>query len=824
MGILIIVLGNIIQLLEELIMNIDFSNAWVQGILIAAAGTILAAIVTFLYKLIRKSGGGFVSFLSRKSKQKTGLDLYRQTLEEETLQISHPWMKEDQTLSDILVDVNFELKGKTEKIDLQNFLRQTFKTGNSPRILILGKPGSGKSIAMRVIAKLIWDLLPGNPIVPVILNFSDIKGLHTHEELKRAIIQKLEYYQFEKGNINSLAADNFVEENLFSGKILLLIDGYDELDKSNRATARILAKNFLSTFRNIPAVLSSRDAVYERELAFDSLTPIKVHMAPFTPFAVLKFLSQWNFNGGKSARDLFNMIYGRAHLSELASNPLMLTIIAFLYSLPKYTLPDNRVQFYEQCTRALLAEWDRARDVTRANKFESHQKTSVLSKIAFEQITIAKETDEFISQEKVHLITQDEMNRLGLKKEEYSTFTNEIVQNSGLLQFITPSDYRFPHRTFMEYFAANYIDKQSDYKELLYLYNQDPDRWKQTLLLYLGLNEYPDYTKAILNHLKAIFINSWNDINPQTAVFDGLTECAAIDSVTASQVLDIGKKYLVKKKFHPDIVEQLGYIAANPRWEHAGIAKEILLQLLDSNLSDNNYQSALLALLHSRDNEIEKIIIDSLNRINLEKIILNLGTDGAAFINRLFTIDLSKSDKEYIIEGLRESGKHEILGSILIENKDIEIKETSAFALLKMSKLNGFMARLSTLNTSSLDSRTTQLLDDIFSRWGWHTDNPTSIEGQKVAILICYYAAKKVFSEIRTTHKNAIKLSEELKKTVEPRLIYLTSSFLTENGIPFHEYNLLGENFSNVSISIQSLQKHWKKFPNYFKKTLVQIR
>jgi hypothetical protein len=110
-------------------------------------------------------------------------------------------------------------------------------------------------------------------------------------------------------------------------------------------------------------------------------------MAPFTPFAVLKFLSLWKFEGPKTARALFEMINGKAHLAEMASNPLMLTIMAYLYSLPKYTLPDNRVEFYEECTRALLEVWDRSQQRNRANRYESHQKIAKLNRLAFQHIS-----------------------------------------------------------------------------------------------------------------------------------------------------------------------------------------------------------------------------------------------------------------------------------------------------------------------------------------------------------------------------------------------------------------------------------------------------
>jgi len=124
------------------------------------------------------------------------------------------------------------------------------------------------------------------------------------------------------------------------------------------------------------------------------------------------------------------------------------------------------VQFYEQCSLALLEEWDRTKQVDRANKFESHQKVAVLSRVAFEHISSADINDELIDREVIHKYVREVMERMSLKKEEYPLMTNEIVRNSGLIHAIPPDDYRFPHRTFMEYFAAFYLEKKKSFEEI----------------------------------------------------------------------------------------------------------------------------------------------------------------------------------------------------------------------------------------------------------------------------------------------------------------------------------------------------------------------
>jgi hypothetical protein len=125
----------------------------------------------------------------------------------------------------------------------------------------------------------------------------------------------------------------------------------------------------------------------------------------------------------------------------------------------------------------------------------------VLNRIAFQHVGTRGSDDELIHEDVIHTNTREEMARLSLKTAEYPRMEDEIVQNSGLLQKIPPIDFRFPHRTFMEFFAASYLDKKKSARDILQLYDSDPKKWKEVLLLYLGLNKNQEYADAILKQL-----------------------------------------------------------------------------------------------------------------------------------------------------------------------------------------------------------------------------------------------------------------------------------------------------------------------------------
>ena len=105
-------------------MKFDWSDPNFMSLLIGVVGAIIGAYLNFLLTRFWKSGKSFAGFFLRKIKEKTGLDYYREDLEAKTLGISHPWMKEEQTLTDVLVPINFETGKTTGREQLEVYLSQ----------------------------------------------------------------------------------------------------------------------------------------------------------------------------------------------------------------------------------------------------------------------------------------------------------------------------------------------------------------------------------------------------------------------------------------------------------------------------------------------------------------------------------------------------------------------------------------------------------------------------------------------------------------------------------------------------------------------------
>lgn len=379
------------------------------------------------------------------------------------------------------------------------------------------------------------------------------------------------------------------------------------------------------------------------------------------------------------------------------------------------------------------------------------------------------------------------------------------MQNSGLLQKIPPIDFRFPHRTFMEFFAASYLDKKKSARDILQLYDSDPKKWKEVLLLYLGLNKNQDYADTILKQLVCNFETGMKTgTGPDIILFSALVQCAVSDPQTANDILNLAREFLfTRKNPEKEVVEELGFIATNPRWTYAKKAKIILLELLGKKLPDPVFQQVIFSLLHAGDKSLEPVIFDNLKRIDLKEFLSKLGSKDKYFIDRLFSLDLPQREKERIIEGLQEAGNLELLGYLLIENSEESLRERAAYALFRMSQLAGFYDFLDNTETGFLDENTIKETEAKFKEWGWRWDLPGTGTGKKLAHLICAYTAGWLA-------KNPDKIDKWGFAQVDNRFRYLTTGFLVEKGMPFNKFNLIG--FSKYeTASTYGLKKYWKK-------------
>ena len=769
-------------------------------------GAIMAAILLALVGFFRKRFKFLVSIFGRYSDSQINIPKalrhYRETLEKETLKLNHSWRLEEQTLEDLIVPVNIYEKGKNKRTSLKEFVKKKYKSDQNSRLLIVGNAGSGKSVAMASIAREVWDVKRTVPFLPVLLTFSEIKHIRTEKDFRKVIIQNLERFQFEQGQKNN-KAEKYIDDNLYKGNILLLLDGFDEVEKQARYDVAGFLNRFFQTNPNIPFVLSSRTAVWEQNPNLLSNNFFdKVSIADFSPFEVRQFISNWSFEGKKSSEKLNEIINDKIYLRNIATNPLMLTIIAFVYSQPKRILPDNRVKFYYECIEALMEKWDNTKSIIRANQFETIDKVAILSRLAFEQIINEETTGQDISKETAMKLIKEEMRRLSRPIEKREQMLHEIVYNAEMLIELPPDAYKFPHRTFMEYLAAKYVSTEVNHDLLLENYAKDKAKWQETLALYCGINENLRISEDILNTLKVNFMKSQSEGELDTFVFNALVESARVSPALANEILDLAENYLTKA-IDQDIIKSLGYIAVNPSWAHRKKAKRILLKQLSKELTDDEFQQVVFSLVSISDAKIQEEIFNSLNRIDLIKFLTKAGSNAEKFAIRLIEI-ISPDRWGEVFEGLKEAGELELLFSLMMKSTKKEIQELAAFQLALSSQSEAFFNFIELTSIKDLNPKDKSIVESKFKKYGWSKPKPTNLAGQQAIIAVAYFASKFLGCEHqrKSSYEKATQINNWLK--------FLISAFLHEDGFTFSKYNLFN---IPIKATTTGLLGYWKSKP-----------
>ncbi|MFN3850494.1 MAG: NACHT domain-containing protein [Spirosomataceae bacterium] len=769
-------------------------------------GGLLGALVILLLSIFVKKPFNFLLkgmsiFRDRQFIIPRALRKYKECLDNETYKLSHSWKLEDQTLKEIIVPVHIE--NAAERTSLVEHINLIFSNQNAKnqRFILLGEAGSGKSVAMGEIARKVWEVKIATTLLPVLLKFSEIKYVRDEAAFLDAIVKNLERNQFEEGR-NTHKAEEYVKQHLYNGSILLLLDGFDELEKTTRFEIAQFLNHFLKTYQSIPFVISCRNSVWKQNpTIFQPLNLSTILMANFTPYDIRVFVSQWKFIDNKSGDQLADLINSKTYLKNIATNPLMLTIITFLYAQPKRVLPDNRVKFYEECVDALLEKWDNSKTVDRANAFETIDKVSILSYLAYQHITDSKTTDEEIPKENVLKGIEIVMRMLSRPVEKREKMLSELVENAELLIALPPDGYKFPHRTFMEYFAAKYFYENNKLDELLTLYQSDSGKWEETLCLFCGINTNSETADKVLQTFINDFISTSKLFAPNTIVFRLLVESARINPQLANQILDLGEAYL-KVSINKEIVENLGFIAINPNWEHAKKAKDILIKEVGNyklNKYDSHqydFQMIIMALGSIKDADIQNIILKYADRIDIVKFLTKLGEDAEIYAQKLLeSLKIEKSIE--VLEGMREAGNLSYLMKLMVKSTNETLQQEAALQLATLP-----LVTFDNLPFDDVNPNLKKEAEKKHKEWGWKYEYPKTLNGQKGIFLTSILISRLVLK--------GKKLGQvQINKFID----FLVLAFLLENNCKFTRYSIFFPDVKRevFNANYKGLLAIWKK-------------
>ncbi len=728
---------------------------------------LLIALVLGLWAWLRRGPGALAGRMlafgrARRRRPAPMVHRYLDRLQDEVLDIRHSWLKEEQNVADVLVPVALETDSPGSDVtyvtDLRHRLFRRSDEGSPARFAVLGGPGTGKSVALRLLARETAARTAagdGELRVPVFLTFGDLRD--ADDELEEALARSLHDGGFHpEGEVDGGdAARRFVREALPRGEIVVLCDALDELALADRSKAAKALTRALKRHPQAPAVFSCRTAAWTGQLG--EVPHRVVRLADLERREIREFVGKWRFDAPKSAQELLATIEGQPHVGVLAKNPLLLTIVAFLYSHPKYRLPDNRALFYEVCSRALLEEWDHARNPDDANRFDRPHKEALLGQVAWEHLQGPAPEQDLQEPWVVERLAEG-MDALGLKPAESTKLLREVRLRSGLLVRLPPSGLRFPHQTFLEFFAARHLVHPARTDDLLTRYEEDQRRWREVLLLFCGLSEDVEATGRVVRALL-----DRGDVDLAVAA---LAEARTLARDVAEAVLAAADDKLAAEPTK-ELADCLGYVSANPRSalaeRAAGLVRRELFKWgAPLQLEPEVLNALLLAALRHPDEEATRYVVKNAAQLNLLRVLPALGSDALLMSTKVLAAPgLDAETKRRWLAGL---GRAEAAGVLLelatLEGLEREVRDAAAWQLGRLSDGRAFWAALDAPEAPRPPDD--PAAEEVWTRWGWPFDPPTTECGRRLA---CYLASRLAVTEEPG--------SEERWEGFEPRLAFL---------------------------------------------------
>jgi hypothetical protein len=392
--------------------------------------------------------------------------------------------------------------------------------GQHKRLMVVGAPGAGKSMLLRHIALTYAQgelaHFPTQPI-PILLELNRLND--SSIPLRDHLVEILEQNDFPR-------ADNFLEAGLEHGLLMLLFDGLDEVNRAVRERVVNQIKDLLNEHPDCRAVITCRTAVYNGEFA--DWADQKLEIVEFSDQQIQRFLSSWqpDMPRGKSIEHLLRNLRERPRIVALARNPLLLTIIAYLYTDTTFVLPHSRTEFYRTSVTVLLEQWKEQR-----NRYKAVQKRLVLQHLAlFNQDSAIQRGQDRRSMDLPTVLAEIKrvLPSLTLKDEDAQPILDEIVERSGLLITLDGGlRYQFTHLTLQGFFAA--LALEPDAEGLIRRFKTDRDAWRETVKLWCGLEH--DSTRLI------------RELYADDAVmaFECLGDAQQVDSDFAEEVITAGR-------------------------------------------------------------------------------------------------------------------------------------------------------------------------------------------------------------------------------------------------------------------------------------------
>ncbi len=412
--------------------------------------------------------------------------------------------------------------------------------------LFIGDAGAGKSTACRYLALQCFEALKGQTRFiekswfaektpfPIYLRLEDFGKLISDYADGECCLLECAARFWQRGDKTQLFSAGQLYYAMQHQPVWLFLDGLDEISNpDSRMKLAMVVRDIVASdqFPQLQITLTSRPAAITDELlntlGIPYFTILNLEQKQIEDFAYRYFaanlLDETEARVKQQAKELIDALEEVPAARRLATNPLLLTVIAVLH-YKEGKLPHYRAELYEKCIEQLMAQkaatpgkletgkisfkfpadaskpvidWNHNQiiDMLRDLAFHAHQRTEDEVFLNPELMLQRLKQSDLIPPKKKSSNELEEAARF---------FLDECDRLIGLLAF-RGGHYVFIHRTFQEYLAAHWLSLQKEavQQQQLFAMLENAPHWREVIRLFFNrLGKFnPTFGEDLLEQL-----------------------------------------------------------------------------------------------------------------------------------------------------------------------------------------------------------------------------------------------------------------------------------------------------------------------------------
>ena len=562
----------------------------------------------------------------------------------------------------------FDVRKKREKINVLDGIRKY----SGEHVLLVGRPGSGKTTAL-------WRLLLEEAQKAKENKNSRIPVLVELKYFKTSTIDLINDFLYRHGiNLEAEKKDEIIKSLLSDGKLILLIDGLNELPSEE---ARRELRIFRENNKTVPMIFTTRELGMGGDFGISK----RLEMSHLTEVQIKEFVLSYLPEVGDR---MLKCLSGR--LKELARTPLFLLMLCSIFKA-KQQIPRNLGLVFREFTK----KYEQSKEDFSISVQSRRLWPQILEYLAFKMMEsdVPTELRLVISRDEAEeiILTFLEKKRFRNAVENTPVFLDDLLKYH-LIQTAPDEKIEFRHQMLQEYYAAEYLshffnphskiqDDEFKRKYLNYL------KWTQSIAIMCNLIK--DREQALRIVRLAIDVDIWLAARLAGAV----REEFQADTVNLISELEVPMEFkidILSKTRSEEAVSKLQEFIAD---KDSGIRSSAV-----DALGEIGYEKAIVALtdsLKDKVSDVRQAAAWSLGKIGGEKVINALLValkDKVPSVRMATAVVLGEIGYEKAVGALAEA----------LNGGDLYVRWNAAIALGKIGGEKAVDALLKALNDEDL--------------------------------------------------------------------------------------------------------------------------